>query len=203
MWFHIETASRLPFWFQYATDFSRKRDSSAEYVAPILKRKSFSENHCPIARALDTIGDWWSLLIVREAFFGRKRFGEFQKNLGMAKNILTVRLRKLVAEGILKIGPASDGSAYQEYVLTEKGRGLFTVMVALRQWGENFLYEPGELGNRLVDNELGEEIAPLEIRAKDGRALSPGDLHVNISKPADPSLCGVNYLAITKDNESH
>jgi DNA-binding HxlR family transcriptional regulator len=203
MWFHIETTPRLPFWFQYATDFSRKRDFSQERVWTVLKRKSFSENHCPIARALDTIGDWWSMLIVREAFFGRRRFGEFQKNLGLAKNILTVRLRKLVSEGILKIGPASDGSAYQEYVLTEKGRGLFVVMVALRQWGEHFLFEPGELGNRLVDNELGEEIAPLEIRAKDGRVLNPGDLHVNITKPADPSLCGVNYLAITEGDEPH
>jgi len=79
----------------------------------------------PVARSLDAIGDWWSLLIVRNAFSGQRRFGEFQKSLGMAKNILTVRLRKLVGCGILEIVPASDGSAYQEYVLTKKGRAFF------------------------------------------------------------------------------
>ena len=86
---------------------------------------------CPIARALDAIGDWWSLLIIRDALLGRRRFGEFQKSLGLAKNILTVRLRALVDRGILAMAPASDGSAYQEYVLTPKGRGLFPVLVAL------------------------------------------------------------------------
>ena len=167
-----------------------------------MKRKSLSENYCPIARALDTVGDWWSLLIVREAFFGRRRFGEFQKNLGLAKNILTTRLRKLVSEGILEIGPASDGSAYQEYILTDKGRGLFTVLVALRQWGESFLYEPGELSNHLVDNKKSEMIARLEIRAQDGRVLQPGDLHLAITRSAVGGLHEPSALAIIGGNES-
>ena len=67
-----------------------------------------------------------------------RRFGEFQKKLGLAKNILTVRLRALVDHGILKTAPASDGSAYQEYLLTPKGRGVFPILVALRQWSEEF-----------------------------------------------------------------
>src|ERR1700722_10444707 len=102
----------------------------------MVKRTSFKDAACPIARSLDEIGDWWSLLIVRDAFLGVRRFGDFQRSLGMAKNILAARLRTLVAHRILETRPASDGSAYQEYRLTEKGRGLYTVIVALRQWGE-------------------------------------------------------------------
>lgn len=142
-----------------------------------MQRKSLNEAYCPIARSLDAIGDWWSLLILRDAFFGCKRFGEFQKSLGLAKNILAARLKKLMQHGIFELVPASDGSSYQEYILTEKGRQLFTVLVALRQWGEEFLYAPGELNNSLVDNEQGELVARLEIRAKDGRLLGPQDVH--------------------------
>lgn len=91
----------------------------------MVKRTSLEDAPCPIARSLDTIGDWWSLLIIRDCFLGRRRFSEFQKSLGLAKNILAARLRTLVASGILEMTPASDGSAYQEYVLTPKGRGTF------------------------------------------------------------------------------
>jgi DNA-binding HxlR family transcriptional regulator len=109
-----------------------------------LKRKGLETSQCPIARALDVIGDWWSLLIVREAFLGKRRFGEFQRSLGLAKNILCTRLQKLVAHEIFELTPASDGSAYQEYTLTDKGRGLCIVLVALRQWGEDWLFEKGD-----------------------------------------------------------
>src|SRR6185312_12416596 len=108
------------------------------------RRISHAEASCPVARPLDAIGDWWSLLIVRDAFDGLRRFGEFQKNIGVAKNILTARLRNLVKHGVFTTVPASDGSAYQEYVLTAKGLGLFTILVALRQWGEDFCFQPGE-----------------------------------------------------------
>ncbi|MDR2328643.1 MAG: helix-turn-helix transcriptional regulator, partial [Comamonas sp.] len=90
-----------------------------------------SPEPCPVARALDAIGDRWSLLIVRDAFDGVQRFGDLQRNLGMARNILSDRLRKLVDAGVLQTQPASDGSAYQEYALTAKGLGLFPVVVAL------------------------------------------------------------------------
>ncbi|MFK4382413.1 DNA-binding HxlR family transcriptional regulator [Bradyrhizobium sp. USDA 223] len=89
----------------------------------MVKRTSFAGDACPIARSLEALGDWWSLLIIREALFGVRRFGEFQNKLGMAKNILAARLRSLVDHGILETAPASDGSAYQEYVLTTKGSG--------------------------------------------------------------------------------
>jgi DNA-binding HxlR family transcriptional regulator len=107
----------------------------------MVKRTSLARNDCPIARALDIIGDWWSLLIIRDALLGRRRFGEFQKSLGLAKNILTTRLRTLVDRGILQLAPASDGSAYQEYVPTPKGRGIFPILVALRQWSEHWRHD--------------------------------------------------------------
>src|SRR5271168_616435 len=123
-----------------------------------MKRKSLDTSKCPIARTLDVIGDWWSLLIVRDAFLGKRRFSEFQKSLGLAKNILCARLQKLMALGILKVGPASDGSAYREYALTQKGRGLYIVLVALRQWGESCLFKKGELDLLLVDRETGKPV---------------------------------------------
>lgn len=92
-----------------------------------------------MARTLDLVGEWWTLLILRDALGGVTRFSEFQQSLGMAKNILASRLRKLVDNGILELKPASDGSAYQEYVITEKGRSLTGVVAALRDWGEKHL----------------------------------------------------------------
>jgi DNA-binding HxlR family transcriptional regulator len=147
-----------------------------------MKRKCLDTSNCPIARTLDVIGDWWSLLIVRDAFLGKRRFNEFHKSLGLAKNILCVRLQKLVAHGILTTAPAADGSAYQEYRLTEKGRSLYLVLVALRQWGERHLFDKGELDLLLVDRESGQPVRPLELRSQDGRLLGPADLRtVNTS----------------------
>ncbi len=140
-----------------------------------MRRASLQEDQCPIARSLDAIGDWWSLLIIRDAFDGLRRFGEFEKNLGVAKNILTTRLRKLVADGILKSVPASDGSRHQEYLLTEKGEGLFYVIVGLRQWGEAHFYKKGETHSVLVDREKKRVVGKLELRSKDGRLLSAAD----------------------------
>jgi DNA-binding HxlR family transcriptional regulator len=144
----------------------------------MVKRTSLEKAECPIARSLDVIGDWWSLLIIRDAFLGVSRFSEFQKSIGLAKNILTVRLRALVDDGILKMAPASDGSAYQEYVLTPKGRGLFPILVALRQWSEEFSGEPGGFPTLLVDRDKGQPVRKLELRAADGRLLGDGETEV-------------------------
>jgi DNA-binding HxlR family transcriptional regulator len=141
----------------------------------MVKRISHREASCPIARPLDAIGDWWSLLIIRDIFDGLHRFGEFQKNLGLAKNILSARLRNLVEHGILDTVPAADGSPYREYVLTEKGRGLFPLLVALRQWGEDFFFSPEESHVLLVDKKRGLPVRRLELRSQDGRALGPQD----------------------------
>src|SRR3984957_3993187 len=121
----------------------------------MVKRTNLAHSDCPIARSLDVLGDWWPLLIIRDALLGRRRFGEFQKSLGLAKNILTTRLHTLVDQGILELAPASDGSAYQEYVLTAKGRGIFPILVALRQWSEEFEETPEELAPIMVHRESG------------------------------------------------
>lgn len=136
----------------------------------VVRRKSLGADYCPSARALDVIGDWWSLLIVRDAFDGLTRFGEFQRSLGIAKNILAQRLRALIERGILEVVPASDGGARQEYRLTAKGRDLFPVMVALRQWGEQHLFAPGERHSRLVQRDTGQAIR-LEIRTESGEPI--------------------------------
>jgi DNA-binding HxlR family transcriptional regulator len=141
----------------------------------MVKRTSFEGDSCPVARALEAIGDWWSLLIIRDALLGIRRFSEFQKNIGLAKNILTVRLRTLMDPGILKTAPASDGSAYQEYLLTPKGRGVFPILVALRQWSEEFDDHPEDIATLLVDKEKGRPVRKLELYSQDGRLLSAAD----------------------------
>ncbi|CAI2024713.1 winged helix-turn-helix transcriptional regulator [Serratia liquefaciens] len=138
-----------------------------------MKRKSLEDAPCPVARTLDVIGDWWSLLIVRDAFDGVRRFSEFQKGLGMAKNILSTRLRTLVAQGILEIAPASDGSAYQEYILTDKGRALFPVIVGLRQWGEDHLFAEQEAHSTLVESDSGQPIPRMTPIGSVGQTLTP------------------------------
>ena len=141
----------------------------------MVKLTRFENAECPVARSLDAIGDGWSLLIIRDAFDGIRRFGEFQRSLGMAKNILSTRLRSLVAHGVLEVVPASDGSAYQEYALTDKGYGLFNVIIGLRQWGEGFFYGAGEAHSVMVDRAQGEPLRALELRSADGRLLGPED----------------------------
>lgn len=140
-----------------------------------MRRTSLNDADCPIARALDVIGDWWSLLIVRDAFFGLRRFSDFQKSLGMAKNILTARLRGLVDSGILQAVPAADGGARREYELTAKGRALFPVLVALRQWGAAHQFSDAACKIELVDRATGAPVPPLELRAADGRLLTAAD----------------------------
>jgi DNA-binding HxlR family transcriptional regulator len=159
-------------WFNVAT--TQGRDSHLPEDSAV-KRTSLAGDACPIARALDVFGDWWSLLIIRDASLGRRRFGEFQHSLGLAKNILSARLRALVERGILKMVPASDGSAYQDYVLTPKGRGIFPILVALRQWSEEFDEHPDEIATMLVDREKGKPVKKLALYAQDGRLLSAAD----------------------------
>lgn len=141
----------------------------------MVRRTSFDQAECPVARSLDAIGDWWSLLIVRDAFDGVRRFNEFQRSLGVAKNMLSARLRALVADGVLESVPATDGGPYREYALTAKGRDLFPVIVALRQWGERHSFAPGEARSELVDRAAGRPLAPLEVRSATGAPLAPED----------------------------
>lgn len=136
-----------------------------------MKRTSFARDECPVARSLEVVGDWWSLLIVRDALTGKKRFGEFQKSLGVAKNILTARLKKLVADRVMELVPASDGSAFQEYALTRKGRALLPVIVALGQWSC-----PGS-EYKLVEPKKGTAVR-LELRTEGGRRIAPDEVRL-------------------------
>ncbi|MEV4260779.1 helix-turn-helix domain-containing protein [Kribbella sp. NPDC049584] len=138
----------------------------------MVKRTRFDEESCPVARSVDAVGDWWSLLIVRDAFDGSRRFGEFQRSLGVAKNILSARLRALAENGILEQVPTG-------YQLTDKGEALFPVIVALRQWGEAFAFAPGEPHSRLLDRRDQQPLKPLEVHAADGRLLAPADTEVH------------------------
>ena len=135
-------------------------------------RKSLQAEPCPVARSVDSIGDRWSLLIIRDAFDGVRRFSDFQRSLGMARNILSDRLRKLVEAGVLELQMASDGSSYQEYVLTSKGKRLFPVVVALRQWGEQHLFAKGESHSVLLDKHTGKPVPHMSPQAGDGGVLT-------------------------------
>jgi len=131
------------------------------------------EEYCPVARSVSVVGDRWALLIVRDAFDGVCRFGDFQRNLSVSKNILADRLRKLVDAGILQTQAASDGTSYQEYVLTEAGLSLFPLIVALRQWGEAHLFKRGERHSLLIDAETGKRVTYMAPLSADGSYLHP------------------------------
>lgn len=135
-------------------------------------REKMKNETCPVARSVDIIGDRWSLLIVRDAFDGMSRFSDFQRSLGIARNILSDRLHKLLNSGILTTQSASDGTAYQEYVLTEKGQRLFPVVVALRQWGEQHLFADGERHSVLIDKRTQRPVPVMAPMAEDGLPLN-------------------------------
>ncbi|MFI9025331.1 winged helix-turn-helix transcriptional regulator [Streptomyces sp. NPDC053560] len=141
----------------------------------MVARTRFDADPCPVARSVNAIGDWWSLLIVRDAFDGSRRFGEFHRSLGIAKNILTARLRALEEAGVLRGAPAADGGSRREYLLTDKGRALFPVIVALRQWGEEQCFTTGEEHSRLLDRRTGRPLRSLQIQSADGRQVGPDD----------------------------
>lgn len=141
-------------------------------------RKPTSGSPCPVARSVDLIGDRWSLLVVRDAFDGVHRFGDFQRSLGVARNILSDRLRRLVNAGVLQTQAASDGTAYQEYALTAQGESLFPIVVALRQWGERHLFKAGERHSVLIDKRTGKPIPRMAPQARDGSVLLPATTEV-------------------------
>lgn len=141
----------------------------------MVRRTSFGGASCPVARAVDVLGDWWSLLIVRDAFDGVRRFGEFQQSLGVSKGILATRLRKLVEAGILAQAPAADGSVYRDYLLTPRGEALFPIIVGLRQWAEDHCFQPGEAHSRLTERRTGRPVPRMVARDTEGRVLDAID----------------------------
>jgi DNA-binding HxlR family transcriptional regulator len=129
-----------------------------------MRRKTFAHMNCSIARALEQIGEWWTFLIVREALMGTRRFDQFQCNLGIARNILAARLKKLVARGILERSPGPDNARRVEYRMTGKGRALFPVLMALREWGDRWVVGPGRVPVIVIDRADGRPIGWLDAK---------------------------------------
>lgn len=104
-----------------------------------MRRTRFAEWPCSLARAVDLLGDWWTPLVLREAYWGVRRFEDFQRDLGIGRNILTQRLGRLVDEGMLERRPYQERPVRHEYVLTDKGRDFFPVILAMMRWGDRWL----------------------------------------------------------------
>jgi len=117
-----------------------------------MLRNDYEGQNCSIARALEIVGERWTLLIIRDAFLGLRRFDQFQESLGIARNILTDRLSRLVEEGILDRVRYSEHPGRYEYRLTAKGRDLAVTLAGLRQWGDKYLSEkPPRITRRRSD----------------------------------------------------
>ena len=117
-----------------------------------MLRNDYEGQNCSIARALEIVGERWTLLIIRDAFLGLRRFEQFEESLGIARNVLTDRLNRLVEEGILDRSPYSERPERHEYRLTAKGRDLAVTLAGLRQWGDKYLSEtPPRIARRRSD----------------------------------------------------
>ncbi len=146
----------------------------------MVERKSFAGMHCSVAQCLEVVGEWWSMLILRDAFLGVTRFDELQQRLGISRNILNHRLGRLVGAGVLEKVPYSEHPPRFDYRLTDKGRDLWPVIVAMRQWGDRYAAPGGPpvqmvhtACGRLADADVVCSACGERIEARDVRAV-PG-----------------------------
>ena len=152
-----------------------------------MGRKRFAGMNCGVAQALEVMGDWWTLLIVRDAFFGARRFGDFEQSLGVARNILSSRLRHLVRHGVFsRVDVGSEGVRF-EYRLTEKGEALLPILTALRDWSDEWVFGPGREPVIVRDRRSGRRIPRLRVTDAEGRALSRRDLRTEPGPGATPA----------------
>ena len=142
-----------------------------------MGRKRFGDMNCGIAQALEALGDWWTLLIVRDAFFGARRFGDFEKSLGIAKNILSDRLQRLTEHGIFRKVDVGEVGERFEYRLTEKGEALLPLLTALRDWSDEWIFGRGHEPVIVKDRRSHRRIPRLRVTDADGRPLTRRDLH--------------------------
>ncbi len=110
---------------------------------PDVQKTSFAGMNCSVAQSLEVVGEWWTLLVLRDALLGVRRFEDFVERLGISRNVLTDRLEKLVAAGVLERRPYDEARGRYDYLLTDKGRALWPVLNALRQWGDEWVTGPG------------------------------------------------------------
>jgi DNA-binding HxlR family transcriptional regulator len=147
-----------------------------------MQRKSFGNMQCPVARSLERVGEWWSILILRDAFAGMTRFDEFQKSLDIAPNILTRRLTALVEAGMLERRLYCEHPPRHEYVLTERGRDFRPVLISLQVWG-NRHFAPEGLSVVLVDKATGAAAEPMLVDRLTGQPITDAT-HNNAAGPA-------------------
>ena len=134
-----------------------------------MRRTRFEDAACPIARTTDLMGDWWTPMVMREAFLGRRRFDEFQKALSMSRGVLAKRLLRLVEEGMLEKRSYEDRPPRFEYILTEKGRAFYSVLAAMWRFGEDWLWDEGdEPSLQLFDRETGDPVSPRVVNERTG-----------------------------------
>ncbi|MFI0405681.1 winged helix-turn-helix transcriptional regulator [Actinomadura sp. 3N508] len=145
-----------------------------------MRRTRFDTWHCSIARTVDLAGDWWTPLVMREAFYGARRFEEFQQRLGLSRNVLTQRLDRLVEEDMLDRVPYQERPVRHEYRLTEKGRDFFTVLAAMIRWGDRWLSDPAGPPIELRDRVTGR---PIDIEVVDARTGRPVDIRQIVAMP--------------------
>ncbi|MHA6205276.1 winged helix-turn-helix transcriptional regulator [Dyella soli] len=136
-----------------------------------MQRKSFNEMQCPIARSLERVGEWWSILILRDAFYGMTRFDEFQQSLGIAPNVLSRRLADLVGRGLFERRRYSTKPLRHEYVLTAQGRDFWPVLLALMAWG-NRHFAPEGLSMFLADEGTGRAAEPVLVDQHTGEPIA-------------------------------
>jgi len=141
-----------------------------------MGRKRFDDMNCGVAQALDVLGDWWTLLIVRDAFFGVRRFSDFASSLGIAKNILSDRLQHLVDQEILEKRDVGRQGSRFEYHLTERGEALLPLLTALREWSDDWVYGKGNEPLIFRDRRTKHRLPKMRLRDSEGRALTRRDL---------------------------
>ena len=144
-----------------------------------MVKKRCEDSTCSVTRALDEVGDWWSMRIILLAMYGTRRFVDFQQQLGIARNILCDRLARLVEHEVFRKEDVGEHGCRFEYRLTDKGRDLFTVITALRQWGDRWTPHPDQASPDLIDRETGRPIAPVRVCDQDGNALDIRDVVLN------------------------
>ena len=140
-----------------------------------MERKSFAEMDCSVAQCLEVVGEWWSMLIVRDAFFGVRRFEDFQRSLGISRNILRQRLTTLVDAGVFERIPYSEHPPRSEYRLTDKGRDLWPVLTAMRQWGDRYA-SPGGPRLELIHKGCGHRGEPHLVCSSCGETVGARDV---------------------------
>lgn len=152
-----------------------------------MDHTKFSTMSCPVARSLDRVGEWWTILILRDAFHGLTRFDQFQKSLGIAPNMLTRRLAALVADGLLERRRYQEHPPREEYVLTGRGRDFLPVLIALMDWG-NRHFAPEGAASLLVDAETGRVVEPMLVDRATGREIDEANFTFAAGPAADENV---------------